>query len=545
MKLKSYLWMLGIAATLASCSNEDVLQGMGGNDGKTTTLTVTLDDGMTTRAVTETDDDVVDICYLEVFNGETQEGSRYSAQATNSTFSFSVPDLDENTEYTFLFWAQSQSSTAYQIGTTLKEISLVGDLPDIAYSYHETAKPSANMSVTLKHAVAKVTLKTTGTVNTGTSVNVTMPKYTAFDVSAGEVGAVSGNSNGTLTKDFTIESTVTGTSDQPQSLGSFYVLAPDDELLDNVFISHNTSSLELNNVPIKRNHHTILKGDVGNIGIITSSITAEIDPKWNEENRDFPKEGRTIDLDTETLTEDLITEAIADGRTLTLTGAMSDDNAAEQFAVMKAYLEKHPEADLAIDLSKVTGLTNIPDEVFNGCTGLSSVKLSDDITRIGRKAFYQCSNLAEINIPQSLTTLGDDVFSQSGLNIPIVLPDGFTTLEKTDERNASSPFDESKVTAVTLPAGIGDIDELTVRFYGMSELTTITFNSTVKALNDYAFPYCPKLTDIYMLGNATEAPAVFSYQVNTSNVTIHVPQGASSHFSKWAEAGYRVVEVTE
>ena len=53
--------------------------------------------------------------------------------------------------------------------------------------------------------------------------------------------------------------------------------------------------------------------------------------------------------------------------------------------------------------SEVTG---IGDSVFQGCTGLTNVTISDSATSIGSSTFSGCSSLTNVMIPDSVTSIG-------------------------------------------------------------------------------------------------------------------------------------------
>lgn len=62
------------------------------------------------------------------------------------------------------------------------------------------------------------------------------------------------------------------------------------------------------------------------------------------------------------------------------------------------------------ELQYFTGLTEICDSAFSGCSGLTSVVIPDNVTRIGEGAFSGCSNLQSITIPESVIIIGQKAF---------------------------------------------------------------------------------------------------------------------------------------
>lgn len=54
---------------------------------------------------------------------------------------------------------------------------------------------------------------------------------------------------------------------------------------------------------------------------------------------------------------------------------------------------------------------NIGAYAFRGCSGLTSITISEGVTSIGGGAFEGCSGLTSITIPNSVTSIGDGAFS--------------------------------------------------------------------------------------------------------------------------------------
>ena len=55
-------------------------------------------------------------------------------------------------------------------------------------------------------------------------------------------------------------------------------------------------------------------------------------------------------------------------------------------------------------------VTDIGEDAFYGCSGLTSVTIPDSVTSIEGYAFYNCSGLTSVTIPDSVTSIGEYAF---------------------------------------------------------------------------------------------------------------------------------------
>ena len=138
----------------------------------------------------------------------------------------------------------------------------------------------------------------------------------------------------------------------------------------------------------------------------------------------------------------------------------------------------------------------IGDLAFEGCSGLTSLKLPSDIRLIGRHAFEGCSGLTSITLPSGVTEIGSSAFyGCSGLT-SIALPSGVT------EISDYAFYGCSGLTSLTLPSGVTEIGSSA--FYGCSGLTSITLPSGVTWIGHSAFEGCSGLTSITLPSGVTE-----------------------------------------
>lgn len=78
-------------------------------------------------------------------------------------------------------------------------------------------------------------------------------------------------------------------------------------------------------------------------------------------------------------------------------------------------------------------ITKIPDLTFSGCNSLTEIMIPEGVTNISLAAFYDCSSLKEITLPENLSTIGVNAFY------------GCTNLNKIISLNRTAPQVENNV----------------------------------------------------------------------------------------------------
>lgn len=416
MKTK-FLWMLGIVAMLVSCNqNEDVLQNAA-DELSTVTIVAGFSDGMQTRA-SYNEDNAANRCILEVRDADgTLVGEQYTATGAGP-YSFTIK-LKLGEKYDYLLWADDGSSYVVEDLTNITVAA--GEIPGIAYHGKLENQEASDMSITLTHAVAKVTLQTTGNVEADKALSVQMQMWSAFDVSKG--AKKEGATQSDVTISHTTQAIDNATTGAPQEVLSFYALV--EQELVNATVSYNGNSTTLENVPVQPDYRTVLKGDVGNIGVQTGTITVSLDADWGDkENQQFPQ----LKIETAgSLTAEMIKTALANGnKTLVLTGEMNADD----IQTLSAYAKANPNAISTLDMGHCNNTaTDIPDAAFQDVNGLHSVILPEGITTIGQFAFSIFEDgLTNIKLPESLTTIKLEAFIYGKLTT-VVIPKNVTKIE--------------------------------------------------------------------------------------------------------------------
>ena len=170
--------MLLAVVTLASCRNEDVPIGPAPGEPQTVTITVSAAEEMRTRTVSETEDNELTRCYMQIDGGAPVE----MTTTDNKNFTTSTT-LTIGESCNFYFWADDGSYTVNGLAAVT-----AGSTTGIAYAGSASWDgSSSSVSAELKLVVSKVTLKTT-TALSGASVSLTIPAtYSGYNVASGSL----------------------------------------------------------------------------------------------------------------------------------------------------------------------------------------------------------------------------------------------------------------------------------------------------------------------------------------------------------------------
>ena len=179
-----------------------------------------------------------------------------------------------------------------------------------------------------------------------------------------------------------------------------------------------------------------------------------------------------------------ISELSEGAYTIKVTGEMTSDILASIAESMK----NNTSAEIALDLSGTTGLTEIPDEAFGSCYNLTNVIIPDGVTSIGYSAFNSCSSLTSVTIPDSVTTIGGSAFGSCYSLASIIIPDSVTTI------GDYAFYRCENLASVTIPDSVTTIGDYA--FYYCNSLTKVTIPDSVITIGYYAFSDCYRLASI-------------------------------------------------
>jgi len=125
-------------------------------------------------------------------------------------------------------------------------------------------------------------------------------------------------------------------------------------------------------------------------------------------------------------------------------------------------------------LKNATVLCNVlNNNMFNGCTGLESVQLSQNITKIPNYAFANCTSLPTISLPTGVTEIGTYAFQNCTNLTQIKLPDELVTIQ-------TSAFANTGLISVEIPSKVKNI--FGSAFMDCANLVSVVLNEGLETL---------------------------------------------------------------
>ena len=262
MKRLEYIFIMFAAILLTtSCSKDDLLPD-GSTDapvtGQTQTYTFTVSPDITMKGDARTrsegtQEEMPTRCFMQIFGNNVNLDVQKGESIDNGSFTFSVKL--PNMAYTFLFWADNANNGSENPPTDLREIQYTPGT--VAFTAREEGKPKevSDKEVSLKHAVTKLSLKTTKATSAseGESIKVTTTCATTYNVAD---PAKSQFSLQTAEKDFEAVTDI----DANEEVATFYFI-PTDEAQE-VDVEFHLLKQTIESVPLAANTHVTLQGDL-------------------------------------------------------------------------------------------------------------------------------------------------------------------------------------------------------------------------------------------------------------------------------------------
>ena len=134
----------------------------------------------------------------------------------------------------------------------------------------------------------------------------------------------------------------------------------------------------------------------------------------------------------------------------------------------------------SIDFSR-TKLQTISTSAFYGCTGLSEIKFSNDLTEIEQGAFYDCTALLELDFPDSLEKIGEKTFVNCMALKTVVIPEKLKLISLSDPSFYNVPSLEK----IIFKEGRKEIKGYA--FFSITSNPEITIPKSVKKFSPYPF----------------------------------------------------------
>lgn len=119
----------------------------------------------------------------------------------------------------------------------------------------------------------------------------------------------------------------------------------------------------------------------------------------------------------------------------------------------------------ALELINLSGVTNIGDRAFSGCSGLTSLTFGEYLSSVGQGAFRNCTSLTSVNLGDCEVQLSPNLFEGC-----------------------------SRLVEVVLPPSVAEIPAYC--FYGCSRLETVAFPESTVSVGSYAFANCGALKEV-------------------------------------------------
>ena len=158
-------------------------------------------------------------------------------------------------------------------------------------------------------------------------------------------------------------------------------------------------------------------------------------------------------------------------------------------------------------------VTEIGDNAFNGCGGITSVTIPNSVKTIGKGAFESCHALKNVNLPDGIQEIGGWAFWRCTALHSIDIPGSVKTIGWAAFRDCYA------LKSVNLPDGIQEIGEQT--FSECKALQSIDIPASVKTIGHYAFKKCTGLQSIDIPASVTTiGKGAFAHCTALKSVTL-------------------------
>ena len=219
-------------------------------------------------------------------------------------------------------------------------------------------------------------------------------------------------------------------------------------------------------------------------------------------------------------------------------------------SLASAVKAKSSSVKVSIDMSNLTGLTELPYSTFMDCNALYAVKLPEGITEISSQTFRLCENLAELTIPSTVTSITGSAFYRCGSLTNVTLAAGNTAFVLGSD-NLLYSADMSKIVlccnkkeaSFTIPASVTEICDYA---FSSASLTEVNFESStnLQTIGSTAFDCCRNLEAMNMPNSVTSLGRDAFYGCH-SLTTLSISTGLTVLKSVFSSCGLTSVTIPE
>ena len=141
-------------------------------------------------------------------------------------------------------------------------------------------------------------------------------------------------------------------------------------------------------------------------------------------------------------------------------------------------------------------VTNIEDEAFSDCTGLTSITMPDSVTSIGPAAFSDCTGLTKLTIGNSVTSIGGYAFYYCTGLTSITIPDRVTSIGNNAFYGCTGLTEMSVASGNSVYHSKGNciIETASKKLIAGCKTSVIPSDGSVTSIGSHAFIYCTGLT---------------------------------------------------
>ena len=175
-------------------------------------------------------------------------------------------------------------------------------------------------------------------------------------------------------------------------------------------------------------------------------------------------------------------------------------------------------------------VTEIGDDAFYNCVGLTKVVIPNSVTSLGYSAFYNCSGLTDLTVGNSLNKISDQFNGCTSLK-SLTLADGVNPIDLSGLDRSSYLTSLYMGREILNANGFSNLETLEVgnaveeikdsEFSGCGYLASLTLGGGLTSIGESAFANCVKLAEVVVPQNVeTIGGSAFAGNTSLSEITM-------------------------